>query len=100
MMLRKYKTAVRAAIAYLILTGGLWMFLSCCANSYNRLSEEKISPLLLTVGDDSAQLYILGKEYDIGLNGFSADNRECLIAYMLAPDEVRAAFLAAEAVGG
>ena len=84
------KTAVSLVLAYLVLTCGLRMFLLSCANSHNRLSDEKITPVSLTVGSDSAQLDILGRSFQL-CYPVSTDSRSLLAAYLLTPDELRAA---------
>ncbi len=94
MKLRINKTALRIAFAYVILTGGLRMFLLCYANSYNRLSEQKIPPARLTVSGSSAELDILGKSLRLR-SPAGTDSRGFLAAYLLAPDELRAAALLA-----
>ena len=82
------KTAVSIVLMYVVLTCGLRMFLLSCANSHNRLSKEQIAPARLTVRSDSAQLDILG--HSVRLRYF-ADSRGTLAAYLLTPDELRAA---------
>lgn len=91
------KTAVSIVLAYVVLTGGLQMFLLSCANSHNKLSEESISPMSLTVGEASARLVILGHSVDLGYI-VGSDSRSLLAAYLLTPDELRAAALLASAL--
>lgn len=88
------KTAVRIAFAYVILTGGLRMFLLSYANSYNKLSEEKIPPARLTVTGSAAELDMLGRKIRFASSA-NADSRGFLTAYLFAPDELRAAALLA-----
>ena len=76
-------------LAYIILTGGPCMFIFSYANSYNRLSEEKIVPVRLTVTDTSAELDILGQAYSLDISGVSSGSKLCLAAYLLSPDELR-----------
>ena len=90
---KKNKTAVRAVIIYLVVTVGLWMFLFSYSNSYNRLSETKISPASFTVDDASAELDILGQKYSFSLRGAAPESRVYLTAYLLSPDELRAVSL-------
>lgn len=90
---KKYKTAVRAVIIYLVLTVGLWMFLYSYSNSYNRLSEAKISPASFTVDAASAELNILGRKFSFSLRGAAPESRAYLTAYLLSPDELRAVSL-------
>ncbi|MBO6116205.1 MAG: hypothetical protein J6P14_03520 [Ruminococcus sp.] len=88
-MIPKKNTAVRLMLTYITLTGGLWMFIFSYANSYNRLSEEKIPPARLTVSDSSARLDILGQALTFDTSVFSEGSRSTFAAYLLSPDEVR-----------
>lgn len=90
---KKYKTAVKAVMIYLVLTVGLWMFLYSYSNSYNRLSETKISPASFTVGSSTAELDILGQKFSFNLRGVAPESRAYLTAYLLSPDELRAVSL-------
>ena len=94
MKLRINKTAIRIAFAYVILTGGLRMFLLSYANSYNKLSEEKIPPARLTVTGSEAELDMLGKKIHFA-SPAGSDSRGFLTAYLIAPDELRTAALLA-----
>lgn len=89
----KNKTAVKAVFVYIVLTVGLQMFLYAYANSYNRLTDEKITPASLVVGENSAELKILGRSYNFSLNGISPENKAYFIAYLFTPDELRAELL-------
>ncbi|MDO4863454.1 MAG: hypothetical protein Q4A05_04715 [Ruminococcus sp.] len=89
------KTAVSIVLAYVVLTCGLRMFLLSYANSYNKLSEEPIAPARLTIGSDSARLDILGRSVHLR---YLSDSRGSLAAYLLTPDELRAAAVLAALV--
>ena len=93
MRIKINKTAVRAVISYIALTVGLWMFLLCYTNSYNRLSEYKITPASFSVEYGRAELDIIGHRFVSDMDIFSPDNKACLIAYIIAPDELRGALL-------
>ena len=77
----KNKTTVRAILVYIVLTFGLQMFLYACANSYNRLNDEKITPASLIVNDGNAELKILDKSYNFSFRGISPENKAYFIAY-------------------
>ena len=91
------KTAVSAVLVYVVLTCGLQMFLLSYANSYNKLSDEPIPPASLTLSSSSAQLDILGTSLKLRYP-FGSDSRSLLAAYLLTPDELRAAALLASAL--
>lgn len=88
---KKKKAVLRAAFAYLLLSGGSWMFINACANSYNRLNSENIVPVGLTVQNGTAALDILDHHAEIGISAFAPDSKLYCGAYLLSPDEVRAA---------
>ena len=91
---KRKKTAIGAVIMYLLLVGGLWMFINSYANSFNRLTEEKLLPASLTVTAERASVQVLDRKADIDLRLLRADSRLYYAAYLLSPDEIRsAAFL-------
>lgn len=85
------RTAVRAVFLYVLLTCGLWMFLNCCSNSYNRLSGDKIEPAELDVTGNMAFIGILEHEISLDLTAVSPESRVYCAAFLLAPDEIRSA---------
>ncbi len=89
----KNKTTVRAILVYIVLTFGLQMFLYACANSYNRLNDEKITPASLIVNDGNAELKILDKSYNFSFRVISPENKAYFIAYLFTPDELRGGLL-------
>ncbi|MCM1132678.1 MAG: hypothetical protein NC340_04325 [Ruminococcus flavefaciens] len=89
----KNKTMVRAILVYIVLTIGMQMFLYAYTNSYNRLTDEKITPASLIVGEESAELKILNRTYNFSLDKISPDSRIYFIAYLFSPDELRAELL-------
>ncbi len=89
----KNKTAVRAIFVYIVLTVGLQMFLYAYTNSYNRLTDEKITPASLIINEDSAELKILNKSYSFSFDKISPENKAYFIAYLFAPDELRTELL-------
>ncbi len=89
----KNKIAVRAILVYIVLTVGTQMFLYSYANSYNRLTDDKITPASLIIDEDSAELKILNKSYSFSFDKISPVNKSYFIAYLFAPDELRAELL-------
>lgn len=85
----KNKMAVRAIFVYIILTVGLQMFLYAYTNSYNRLTDEKITPASLIINDDSAEFKIMNKSYSFSFDKLSSENKAYFIAYLFTPDELR-----------
>lgn len=83
------KTAVSIVLLYVILTSGLRMFLISYANSYNKLSEDPIVPAKLTVSSTITKLDIL--EQSINIKNIKSDSKLYFVAYLLTPDELRAA---------
>lgn len=88
---KKKKTAVRAVFAYLLATVGLWMFVNSYANSYNRLTQEKITPASLVMNGDTAKVEILEYSAQFSTRLISPDSRLYCIAYLISPDELRTA---------
>lgn len=74
---------------YLVLTVGFWMFLYSYANSYNRLTDEKIVPAEFTVDENGADLHIAGKKFHFNSDIISSDSKKYFISYILAPVEIR-----------
>lgn len=89
MILKKKRTIVRAVIVYLALTIGSWMFLNSYANSYNRLSEEKITPASLNMNSGNAVLNILEYSINLNISWLASESRFYCGAYILSPDELR-----------
>ena len=87
----KKKTAVRAIMLYLILTAGLWMFINSYTNSYNRITGENIAPAGVTLSGGKASVKLLEHDTEIDLGAVSPDNKAFCAAYILSPDELRAA---------
>lgn len=87
------KTAVRAIFVYIVLTVGLQMFLYAYTNSYNRLTDEKITPASLNIDKDSAELKILNRSYNFSFDKISPENKAYFVAYIFTPDELRAELL-------
>lgn len=84
------KKAVWAMLSYIVLTAGIWMFLYSYSNSYNRLTEDKITPASLVITENKADLKILSRSFEVSLEGISPENRLYLVLYLLTPDELRA----------
>ena len=91
-MRKNYKTnAAGAVLLYLLLASGSWMFINSYANSFNRLSKEKIVPASLTIDGRNASLSILGRNMDIGLSMPDKGSRHLLTVYLSTSDEIRSA---------
>ena len=88
-MHRGKKTAVSLIFLYLLLTAGIWTYLYACANSYNRLCADKVSPARLVVDDSGADLHIMQYELTIPLDAFDPENRLYGVLYLITPDELR-----------
>lgn len=86
-------TVFRTALIYVVLTVGIWMFLYSYTNSYNRLTDEKISPASLIVNDDCAEFKILNKSCNISLDIVSPESRLYFAAYLFSPDELKSEIL-------
>ena len=94
------KAAAGAVLMYLLLVGGSWMFINSYANSFNRLSSEKIVPASLTIESGRASAEVLGKTLDISINGMDKSSKGWFTAYLAASDEIRgAAYLIALTYG-
>ena len=87
----KKKTTLTAVFLYLLLSGGLWMFLNSYANSHNHMSEEKIIPVRMTVNGDTASVEILDHCGEFSLSGIAPDSKTYCAAYLVSPDELKAA---------
>lgn len=92
-MIKGKKTTVKLIFMYLILTVGLWMFLYSYTNSYNRLTNEKIVPAVLTVSGNDAELTVIGKRIDISLDAVSRESKLFFILYLVCPLELRSCTL-------
>ncbi|MGB4093931.1 MAG: hypothetical protein WBK46_18635 [Ruminococcus flavefaciens] len=91
MRIRRKKAALAAAIVYMLLAGGSWMFINSYANSFNRLSNEKIVPAVLTIERGRASAEVLGKTLDIDISGINKSSKSWFAAYLAASDEIRSA---------
>lgn len=88
-MIIKKRTAVRAILLYLILTGGSWMFINSCTNSYNRLTGEDIAPASLVLNGRKASVSLLDHSTEIELGGIYPESKLYFAAYAVSPDELR-----------
>ncbi len=86
-------TVFRVSLIYIVLTVGIWMFLYSYTNSYNRLTDEKISPASLIVNDDYAEFKILNKSCNINLDIISPESRLYFAVYLFSPDELKSEIL-------
>ena len=93
MKVKKKRTAVRVIFIYLLLTTALWAFLYSCSNSYNHISDEKISPVGVVINGETAKLSLLEHEIKFRLDDISPQNEIYFPLYMFSPDELRMAVL-------
>ncbi len=85
------KSAVRVIFIYLLLTAGVYMFLESCSNSYNRLSGEKITPASIVINGNKASVSVLENEVSFSTEILSPDSKFYFTAYLISPDDIRAA---------
>lgn len=88
---KKKRTAVKAAFIYLLMTLGSWMFVNSYANSYNRLSGDRMIPAGIAFSDRKASVKLLDYSAEFGISGIAPDSKAYCAAYLLSPDELRAA---------
>ena len=88
---KRKKTAAVAVLMYLLLAGGLWMFINSYTNSFNRLTKDKITPASLTITNENASVQVLDRYAEIDLRPFMPDSKLYCGAYILSPDEIRSA---------
>ncbi|MBQ8960434.1 MAG: hypothetical protein IJ071_04355 [Ruminococcus sp.] len=88
--MRSKKTAAGAAVVYLLLTGGLWMFVRSYASFRTRISPQEGAALSVQADHGELRSDFLGKEAVLDLSPLSSDSPGYLPAYLLVPDEVRA----------
>lgn len=90
-MFRKIKKPVVMLIfSYLLLTTGLWMFLTVYSNSYNKISPEHISPVSVTISGETVDLNVIGFGLESSIEGLMPDSKLYFIMYTVSPDELRA----------
>jgi|GEM_PF-2556332 len=88
-MKKMKKTAVKWVIFYLISTVGIWMFLFSYANSYNKLTDDKIAPAVLHTDENGIELEIIGKSFKPSLEAFEPESKLYFGAYLFMPEEMR-----------
>lgn len=88
---KKNRTAVRAAIVYLLLAGGSWMFADSYAKSYNKLTGDRAAPASVDVAGSRVRVGIAGSGAEIDVRYLTPDSKFYCAAYILAPDEFRLA---------
>ncbi|MDE6035574.1 MAG: hypothetical protein K2G36_06650 [Ruminococcus sp.] len=74
------------------------MFLESCSNSYNRMSEEKITPASIVISDNKASVSVLDNEVSFSTEIFSPDSRLYFLMYALSPDDVKLISYGAELI--
>lgn len=94
MHIKKKKTAFKAVFVYLLMTCGLWIFLNSYANSYNKLTDEKIIPAGVYMNTDSIHVSVIKHSANLDTSMFSSESKLYYVLYMLSPDELRGAVMA------
>lgn len=89
MFRKKKRTVVRIILIYIIMTIGSWMFLNSYANSYNRISDEKIAPASLNMNKGTASIQMLEHSVEFSLSWLDPESRFYCGAYIISPDEIR-----------
>ena len=74
------------------------MFLESCSNSYNRMSEEKITPASIVISDKKASVSVLDNEVSFSTEIFSPDSRLYFLTYVLSPDDIKLISYGAELI--
>lgn len=87
--MKKKKTAVRAVILYLVLTTGIYMFITSYSNSHNRLTLEKTEPAGITLNGSTAKMQILEESFSINVEALMPESKLYSFVYLFVPDEVR-----------
>lgn len=87
--MRAYRKAVRMIFVYLLLTAGVYMFLESCCNSYNRMTEEKITPASIVISGKKASVSVLENSLSFSTEIFSPESSLYFTAYLVSPDDVR-----------
>ncbi|MDE6670577.1 MAG: hypothetical protein K2J36_05800 [Ruminococcus sp.] len=65
------------------------MFLESSSNSYNRMSEEKITPASIVINGNKASVSVLDSEVSFSTEIFSPESRFYFISYILVPDDIK-----------
>lgn len=74
---------------YLLLTAGVYMFLKSCCNSYNRISDEKITPASIVISENKASVSILESKVSFSTEILSPESKLYFTAYLVSPDDIR-----------
>ena len=85
------KTAAGAVLIYLILSAGLWLFIYSYSSFHRRMTGERLAPASVTLKSGSASVSVIGQEADIDLSPLEPESKLYCAAYILSPDEFRAA---------
>ncbi|MBR4626703.1 MAG: hypothetical protein IKO47_03200 [Ruminococcus sp.] len=92
-MHKRKKAAAGMVLAYLILSAGIWLFIDSYSSFRRRMTGEDTAPAGLTLNAGSASVSVLSSGAEIDLSPFAPESRLYCAAYILAPDELRAASL-------
>ncbi|MDE6833675.1 MAG: hypothetical protein K2J39_05445 [Ruminococcus sp.] len=84
------RKAVRKIFIYLLLTAGVYMFLESSSNSYNRMSENKITPASIVINGKKASVSVLDNEVSFSTEIFSPESSFYYMTYLLSPDDLKA----------
>ena len=86
---KRQKNMVRGVLVYLILTMGLWMFVYSYANSYNRLTDEKIPAAEFIMNENNAEIRAVGRKFNIDTGILAYESDFYFASYMLVPLELK-----------
>jgi hypothetical protein len=85
------KTAAGTVILYLVLSAGLWLFIDSYSSFHRRMTGEKLAPASVTLNSGSASVSVVGQEADIDLSPLEPESKLYCAAYIVSPDEFKAA---------
>ena len=88
---KKKHIVFKAVFMYILISCGIWMFLNCCSNSYNRFSDDKIAPASVDLSGTTAEVSLLEQKMMFDFSFLSPESSLCCGAYLVAPDEMRSA---------
>ena len=74
---------------YLLLTAGVYMFLESSSNSYNRMSEEKITPASIVISEKKASVSVLDNKMSFSTEIFSPESTLYFMTYLFSPDDIK-----------
>lgn len=87
--MKNKKTAFMAVLLYILITSGIWGFLTAYACSYNKLSSEKIKPVSVSLCKDSAEISFLDTSCRFDIKKLKAESKLYYAVYLLSADEAK-----------